>query len=163
MKAAQIVDLKRRWREQQDDVLFPDEVTVHSSSVGNLACCYPHCLYAPKRTTLDCQVSTKDRNASSHIAQQMDTPADIAARTRFAKFRGLRSWRSSPWDPKENLPREYARVFAFQAPTRAQRRYKLHWLTICRAASGSVRDAQLLLGNICIRSVSAVVQERPVL
>ena len=31
MKAAQIVDLKRRWREQQDDVLFPDEVTVHSS------------------------------------------------------------------------------------------------------------------------------------
>ena len=53
---------------------------------------------------------------------QMDTPSDMPARTRFGKFRGLRSWRTSAWDPKENLPREYARVFAFQAPTRAQRR-----------------------------------------
>ncbi len=75
---------------------------------------------------IGCQVNTLHCNASSHIALQMDTPADIAARTRFAKFRGLRSWRSSPWDPKENLPREYARVFAFQAPTRAQRRYREH-------------------------------------
>lgn len=54
---------------------------------------------------------------------QMDTPADVAARVRFGKFRGLRSWRTSPWDPKENLPREYARVFAFQNPTRAQKRW----------------------------------------
>ena len=53
---------------------------------------------------------------------QVDTPSDIAARTRFGKFRGLRSWRTSAWDPKENLPREYARVFAFQNPTRAQKR-----------------------------------------
>ena len=53
---------------------------------------------------------------------QMDTPSDMPARTRFGKFRGLRSWRTSLWDPKENLPREYARVFAFQNPTRAQRR-----------------------------------------
>ncbi len=53
---------------------------------------------------------------------QVDTPSDIAARTRFGKFRGLRSWRTSAWDPKENLPREYARVFAFQNPTRALKR-----------------------------------------
>ena len=55
MKAAQIVDLKRRWREQQDDALFPDEVTVRSSS----ACWQLSvllsvlCLYAPRWTTLD--------------------------------------------------------------------------------------------------------------
>lgn len=58
---------------------------------------------------------------------QIDTPSDIAARTRFGKFRGLRSWRTSPWDPKENLPREYARVFAFQNPTRALKRCLQHY------------------------------------
>lgn len=55
MKAAQIVDLKRRWREQQDDVLFPDEVTVHSSSACRQLSLLLSvlCLYAPRCTTLD--------------------------------------------------------------------------------------------------------------
>lgn len=160
-----MVDLKKRWREQQDDVLFPDEVVALLSSacwqlrpVRSLLC-----LYAPRCTTVDCQVKTGDCSASSHTALQMDTPADIAARTRFAKFRGLRSWRSSPWDPKENLPREYARVFAFQAPTRAQRRCRKHCLSICCSAHSSVRDAELIFGGRCIWSVSAVVQGGPVL
>ena len=70
MKAAQIVDLKKRWREQQDDVLFPDEVIAPSSS----ACWQPRllrsvlCLSAPRCTTMDCQVKTEDRNASSRTA-----------------------------------------------------------------------------------------------
>lgn len=55
-------------------------------------------------------------------ASQMDTPRDVAARLRFAKYRGLRSWRSSPWDAKEGLPQEYGRVFAFQNPKRAHKR-----------------------------------------
>lgn len=32
MKAAQMADMKRRWREQQDDVLFPDEVSAETPS-----------------------------------------------------------------------------------------------------------------------------------
>eukprot|EP00884_Botryococcus_braunii_P001387 jgi/Botrbrau1/11249/Bobra.0038s0021.1 len=75
--AALAADQKRRWREQQDDVLFPDEV---------------------------------------------DTPTDKPARERFAKYRGLKSWRTSPWDPKEGLPRDYARIFAFENPRRTQKR-----------------------------------------
>ena len=32
MKAAQMADMKRRWREQQDDVVFPDEVSAETPS-----------------------------------------------------------------------------------------------------------------------------------
>ena len=38
----------------------------------------------------------------------MEVSLDQPARYRFIKYRGLQSFRSSPWDPKENLPVEYA-------------------------------------------------------
>ena len=53
---------------------------------------------------------------------QVETPAGVAARVRFAKYRGLKSWRTSAWDAKEGLPREYARIFAFQNPRRMHKR-----------------------------------------
>lgn len=39
---------------------------------------------------------------------EVEVPMDQPARYRFVKYRGLQSFRSSPWDPKENLPLEYA-------------------------------------------------------
>lgn len=47
---------------------------------------------------------------------------DVPARRRLAKYRGLKSFRTSPWDPKEDLPLDYARVFAFENFKRAQKR-----------------------------------------
>ncbi|KAM6431943.1 pre-rRNA-processing protein TSR1 homolog [Liasis olivaceus] len=52
---------------------------------------------------------------------EVDTPRDVAARVRFQKFRGLKSFRTSPWDPKENLPRDYARIFQFQDFSRTRK------------------------------------------
>ncbi|CAI5955543.1 unnamed protein product [Closterium sp. NIES-64] len=52
---------------------------------------------------------------------EVDTPDDIPARQRFAKYRGLKSFRSSPWDPKESLPPEYARIFSFDNWKRTQK------------------------------------------
>jgi pre-rRNA-processing protein TSR1 len=44
---------------------------------------------------------------------EVDTPTDAPARARFARYRGLKSFRTSAWDPKEQLPRTYARLFQF--------------------------------------------------
>ena len=46
--------------------------------------------------------------------KKQEVPFDQPARYRFLKYRGLQSFRSSPWDPKENLPIEYASLFQFE-------------------------------------------------
>jgi pre-rRNA-processing protein TSR1 len=55
---------------------------------------------------------------------ELDTPKDIPARTRFQRYRGLRSFRTSPWDPYENLPVDYARIFQFEDYERTKRKVR---------------------------------------
>ena len=46
---------------------------------------------------------------------EVDTPVDQPARVRFQKFRGLKSFRTSPWDPYENLPVDYQKISTFKS------------------------------------------------
>lgn len=64
---------------------------------------------------------TQEEQDAQSFPDEIDTPQDITARMRFARYRGLQSLRTSPWDPYENLPREYARIFEFEDFKRTER------------------------------------------
>lgn len=63
----------------------------------------------------------REEEEDAQFPDEIDTPMDVPARTRFQRYRGLRSFRTSPWDPYENLPRDYARIFQFEDFKRTER------------------------------------------
>ena len=80
---------------------------------------------------------------------QMDTPLDVPARKRFEKYRGLKSFRTTPWDAKESLPLDYARIFAFANLKRAMKK-----------AKATQADVELRTDSLCVGTYVTVVVAR---
>lgn len=52
----------------------------------------------------------------------VDTPVNLSARQRFAKYRGLKSFHTGKWDPAENLPPQFAYIYKLQGYSRIRDR-----------------------------------------
>jgi len=74
---------------------------------------------------------------------EVETPIDVPARDRFGRYRGLKSFRTSPWDPNESLPPSYARIFTLPHWRRTQRRV-LSELELAERAAHTLDRASFL-------------------
>jgi pre-rRNA-processing protein TSR1 len=63
----------------------------------------------------------KQFQEENEFPDEVQVPEDIKARDRFARYRSLKSFRTSFWDPKENLPDSYATIYHFQNFKQTQR------------------------------------------
>ena len=85
---------------------------------------------------------------------EVEFPEDVEARRRFAKYKGLKSFRTSPWDPKENLPRDYARAFALASYKRLGKRSKEYLETTMDLDVGSyVRLTIKGIPTVCLENL----------
>lgn len=55
----------------------------------------------------------RDRQDDLEFPDEVATEEEGAARDRYARYRSLKSFRKSHWDPKENLPETYGAVYHF--------------------------------------------------
>ncbi len=53
---------------------------------------------------------------------EVDTPTKVPARVRFQKYRSLKSFIKSEWDPYAGLPLEYSQIYRQEAPAQADKR-----------------------------------------
>ncbi|KAK2724579.1 pre-rRNA-processing protein TSR1 homolog [Artemia franciscana] len=68
----------------------------------------------------------KEAREDAMFPDEVDTPHETLARLRFQKYRGLASFKDSPWNAKEDLPFDYGRIYQFENFNRTRKRiYKL--------------------------------------
>ena len=82
----------------------------------------------------------KEQTEHAEFPDEVQVGDDEKARDRFARYRSLKSFRKSFWDPKENLPDSYASLFHFSSFKATQR-------AIMNDRKDSMRAAQRAEGN----------------
>jgi len=63
----------------------------------------------------------RDQQEELEFPDEVELHPDVPARDRLARYRSLKSFRDSEWDPKENLPDSYGKVYHFSSFKLTQR------------------------------------------
>jgi pre-rRNA-processing protein TSR1 len=77
----------------------------------------------------------KEQKENLDFPDEVQVEEDQLARERFARYRSLKSFRKSFWDPKENLPATYASIYHFSNFRATQR-------SILRECKETIRAAE---------------------
>lgn len=88
---------------------------------------------------------------------EVDFPLDVPARERFQKYRGLKSFRTSEWDPYEELPVEYSRIWEFEGLQSTARAFRQQYSDDCYDLEGD--GVSTLFCAVYIRGVPPIVMD----
>ncbi|KAF2076487.1 hypothetical protein CYY_002227 [Polysphondylium violaceum] len=94
-----------KWKYIRDKSQITDELLKESDDEGN----------DMQSESEDEETRRKDERTEIEFPDEVDCPHNVPARIRFSRYRGLKSFRSSPWNPKENLPLDYAKIYQFHS------------------------------------------------
>ncbi len=65
-----------------------------------------------RRAAAAAQINQQEKETEDReFPDEVDTPIDIPAFKRFSRYRSLQNMRNAEWNPKENLPVDYGRIF----------------------------------------------------
>jgi pre-rRNA-processing protein TSR1 len=98
------------------------------------------------------QQRRKNHQDDLGFPDEVDVPEDINARDRFARYRSLKSFRKSHWDPKESLPESYNSIYHFRS-------FKATQHDIMAEMKGIIKTADSVQGDFWGASPSATLQK----
>ena len=97
----------------------------------------------------------KEENEHQEFPDEVEVDEDVQAFDRFARYRSLKSFRKTYWDPKENLPESYGCVFHF-ANFKATQRSVMHDM------KNLADEAAALDGNFGKNAAKSDLQEKDI-